>query len=160
VESYQKVNIIIWSAILCSLVLLTIVVLILDKLQQVPASFGFPILSNLLFILAILLAVAILILKITFFRLDRILQGSSRLAETAEKVTHVLTELRRNYIILWVLADLIGTIGFVYYIYTGFLQNYLLFVLVSVFSLFGNFPNKSTVQACLNSLDSYGPTHE
>jgi hypothetical protein len=156
IESYQKTNRIIWVAISSGIILLTVIILVFDNLNLFYAEYNLALISKILFVAAIAAAIAILILKRTVFRLDRILERSSAFTQTGERVNYVLAQLRRNYLILWTLAESIGTIGFVYYIFTADMQNYLLFAAVSIFSLVSNFPNKETIRISLENLGYSG----
>jgi len=160
IDNYQKVNLILWIAILSGVIVLTVIALVINKLQPFEQDLNLTVMTEILFGLAIVIAIAILVLKRSIFRVGKIIEQSSGLPQPEAKVNFVLTQLRRNYIIVWALAEAIGTIGFVYYIITSNLQNYLLFALVSIFSLASNFPAKDTIRNCLANLGYYGPTHE
>jgi uncharacterized membrane protein YdcZ (DUF606 family) len=157
-ESYQKVNLILWIAILSGIIILTVIALLLNKFQPFQEDFNLPLITEILFGMAIVIAIAILVLKRSIFRLDKIVVTGSGLLPIETQVNYVLAQLRRNYIILWALAEAIGTIGFVYYIITSNLHNYLLCALVSIFSLASNFPRRDTINNCLANLGYYGPT--
>ena len=156
IKSYNKINRIIWFSILIVMILLTVVVFILNRLQvfeQIPEMLT---VGEILFMGAVALAIAILILKRSVFRLDKITATALKRNNQEESEIFALQQIRRNYIILWMLSETIGIVGFIFYIFTVNFVNYLLFIVVSLYSLAINFPREEIIRICLENLRQPG----
>ena len=155
---YQKTNLIIWISILSGVVVLTALALVLDYGQIFYEYYNQALVSEIIFIFAIGLACVILFLKRSVFRLDKLLDRASALAQVDQKENYVLSHVRRNYIILWILSEILGILGFIFYLITSDLRNCILFSAVSIFSLLTNFPYKRTIRICLENINPAEPS--
>jgi len=153
VYQYYKTNLIIWISILSGVVVLMVMVVAMNY-GQFLYEYNFTALaSEGIYILAIGLACTILFLKRSVFRLDKILDRGSVLATVIEKKNYIFSQLRRNYIIIWVLSEILGILGFIFYLFTSDLRNSILFSAVSIFSLVTNFPSKRMIRICLENIN-------
>jgi hypothetical protein len=157
-NSYQRTNLIIWISILTGVILLTILALALNRWLIFAEYYNSAWLSEIIFITAIGLAFLILFLKRSVFRLDRILEQSSVLTPIARRENYVLDRVRRNYLIIWILSEVFVILGFIYYLFTSDLRNFILFAAVSIFSLATNFPYKEKIRICLENINQPGPS--
>lgn len=156
IKNYNNINRIIWISILSVMVLLTIVVFIFNRLQVFVQIPGMIKVGEILFIVAIALGFAILLLKRSVFRLDQIIAKALTKNNQAESEIFMLQQIRRNYIILWMLSEMIGLIGFIFYIFTVNFIYFLLFMAVSIYSLAINIPREGTIKICLENLRQPG----
>jgi hypothetical protein len=153
VYQYYKTNLIIWISILAGVVVLMMMVLVMNYGQFFYEYNNTALASEVIYILALSLACIILFLKRSVFRLDKLLDRGSVLATVAERKNYVFSQLRRNYIIIWVLSEILGILGFIFYLFSSDLRNSILFTAVSIFSLVTNFPSKRTIRICLENIN-------
>ena len=150
-QDYHKTNMTLWGAVLSGIVILSIVVFLMDSDNGIETIEGAAQLGQTLFIIAILLAAGILFLKTTVFAPARMVKKLKDMpAEVRD--AKLLRNLRRNYLIIWAMAELICFIGFFYFIIIGDIQNYLIFTVVSIYSLLINMPREGLVLKCLELL--------
>jgi hypothetical protein len=153
---YQKTNRMIWISIITGVIILTGIVLVFNRLQIFYTIPNITVVGEILFLIALGLGIAILVLKRTMFRLDKVLEQGLALTDTARQENFVLVKIRRNYIVLWLLAEMIGLLGFIFYLFTADLQNYLLFAVVSLYSLVINYPREQLIKIVLTNLPQSG----
>ena len=77
----------------------------------------------------------------------------SLIKKSNKDISHfILSKIRRNYIIIWSLAEIICLIGFINYIFAVNFQTYLVFAIVSIYSILINFPRQKLAEQCLEKL--------
>jgi len=151
---FNKTNVIIWVSILIGMVVLSIVVFVLDQgntFTPIPQAQG---VNQLLFVLAVVFAFGILMLKRTAFLPQKIV---TRVVHRSgeDKNNAILNLIRRNYIIVWVLAELICIMGFINYIFAVNFQSYLVFAIVAIYSVLINYPRQYLAEICIERLTEY-----
>jgi len=151
VASYHRMNIFLWGAILGAIIILTLAVFILNTNDVLQPATDVGTTTQILFILAVCAAIAILLLKRSVFSAERIVRNARKQAGSDQEKL-IFNTLRRNWIIIWTLAELIAILGFFHYVLTTQINNYLIFVVVSVYSLLINMPKEGFVIRCLELL--------
>jgi hypothetical protein len=140
-----------WGAILTGIVVLSIVVIYLDYSQSIIPIEGSQESAQILFVLAVIVAIAILILKRSVFSPYKVVQRARQAGQgDAEQI--IFTKLRRNYIMIWALAELICFLGFFNYVLIVDLYNYFIFTIVSIYSVIINMPRENLVIQCMDLL--------
>lgn len=158
IKNYNNINRIIWISIFMVMIFLTFVIFMLDHLNVFEPIPGMLKIGEILFIVAIVVGFAILILKRTVFRLESIITKASTTNTREEGEIFLLQQIRRNYIVLWILSEMIGMMGFLYYVFTMSFINYLLFMVISIYSLAINYPREAMTTTCLENLRQAGRT--
>jgi hypothetical protein len=151
---FHKTNVFIWATIIAAMIVLSLVVFILDQQKSfvpIPEAVG---VSKILFIVAVVLAFGILILKRTAFLPQKIVSRTVKKA-AEDKTRIILNIIRRNYIVVWAVAELICLIGFITYIFTVNFQSYLIFAVVGIYSVLINFPRQYLAEGCIERLAEY-----
>jgi hypothetical protein len=152
-NSFQKTNLIIWSSIVSGMIILSIVVVILDQFNTfVPVKNAYQI-NQIIFMIAVVFAGAILVFKRSFYLPHKVVSPSIR-NKKAEKEKAVLNRLRRNYLIIWSLAEGICLVGFINYVFTANWRSYLIFIVVSTYAMLINLPRNYQAEKCLELLSS------
>ena len=150
-NDYHKTNLTLWGAVVSSVIILSIVVFMMDSNGDLESVAEAASLGQAFFISAIILAAGILFLKRTIFSPGRLINKLHSLPET-EREAELYRKLRRNYLVIWAMAELICFIGFFYFIVIGDVQNYLIFAVVSIYSLMINMPREGLIYQCLELL--------
>ena len=148
-QNFHKTNMTLWGAILAGVIILSLVVFYLDTSSTVTPVLESKDVTQMIFIAAVLLAIAILFLKRTVLAPAKIIKNARNLSDEQAKL-FVFNKIRRNYIIIWALAEIICVLGFFNYILLVDLQNYLIFAVVSIYSLLVNMPREALI---IQSLD-------
>lgn len=152
--SFNKTNVILWGAILTGIVILSIIVFILDQSQTftpIPVARN---VNQILFIVAVIAAFGILILKRSIFLPHKIVAYAVK-NNNEDKTQIILNRIRRNYILVWALAEVICLIGVFNYIFTVNFQTYLVFAIVSIYSVVINFPRQNLADQCIEQLAEF-----
>ena len=139
---YHKTNMIIWGAILSGMVILFGVTFVLDKMEIFAGNLTANPLSQVFFIIAIILAFSILFLKRVFFIPEKIV-GVNKLSES-----EALGKLRRNYIMIWSLGEVICLLGFIDYILTVNFRSFLIYAVVGIYAVGVSMPRKTIAESC------------
>jgi hypothetical protein len=108
-------------------------------------------LNQILFFIAVISAFGILILKRSIFLPHKIVANAIKRSDDKQG-HHILIRIRRNYIIVWSLAEIICLIGFINYIFAVNFQTYLVFAIVSIYSILINFPRQKLAEQCMEQL--------
>jgi hypothetical protein len=150
VENFYKTNVIIWGAILAGMVVLVAITYFLDQtgmFQPIPETKEF---KNVFFALILIVALAVLFLKRSYFDFDKIY--SKIQSPTQDKKLAYLSKLRINYVIIWALSEAIIMFGFVEYILVGDFKSFLLYAIVGLYAILINYPKRSLFDTHLQQL--------
>ena len=150
-NDYHKTNMTLWGAVVSGIVILSVIVFMIDSNGDLEPVTGAAQLGQTFFISAIILAAGILFLKRSILSPNRLIKKLHVLPVT-ERESELYKKLRRNYLIIWAMAELICFIGFFYFIVMGDVQNYLIFAVVSIYSLMINMPREGLIYQCLELL--------
>ena len=146
-QNFHRINLILWAAIISFIVILSIVTLILDAADTIQPIEGAAQISQIIFFLAVALAFSILIFKRSLFMPAKILNKLGEIPDEEKKYI-CLNRLRVYYVIVWAMGEAICVLGFVNYILTVDSQNFLIFAVVSLYSVLINMPRLSLLEKC------------
>ena len=150
VEQFYKTNVMIWGAIMIGMVILVVITYFLDQtgtFQSVPETLEF---KNIFFALILIVALAVLFLKRSYFDFDKIY--SKIQANVQDIKVAYLSKLRINYVIIWALSEAIIMFGFVEYVLVGDFQSFLLYAVVGLYAILINYPKRSLFDKHLQQL--------
>lgn len=155
-KSYHRVNIFIWLSILIFIVILTMVTFMLDEAMTfIPVESAAQV-NQVMFLLAVVIAFAILFFKRSLFVPGKIAEVPFELA-TEEKNSIVFKRLRKNYIIVWAMGEAIALMGFINYVLTADRQYFMVFAVVSLYSVLINIPRIAIAEKCIELTRQDGP---
>ena len=155
-----------WGCILLGMIGLVILVFIFKNLGVFtePAVSDVQMLDNVTFIIAILLVFLIFYLKRNYLSPKKMIEraenrdiniGSGEVAnfvqefgKEADLLAKILIIMRRYYMIIWSIADLIVLIGFLVYILGLQFQTFLIYSVIGLYSMAVNFPRFSIIERC------------
>lgn len=154
IEEFHKKLFIIWAAILSGMVILFVVIFVFDR-SQVFTPIENPLkVKNVLFTVAIVMAVGILFLKRVVFQPQKIAEKIKASApENPEK--SLLNRLRNNYIIVWAMGETILFLGFIEYIFITNFESFIIYAFVGLYAVIINLPQKNFIQKNLELLNEY-----
>ncbi len=150
-QNFHKTNMTLWGAVLGGVIILSLVVYYLHSSAAVTPLPESQEVAQLMFFAAVILAIGILFLKRSVLSPAKTIKRAKKLAENQVE-QFVLNKIRRNYIIIWAMAELICLIGFFNYIMLADIRNYLIFAVVSIYSLLINMPREALVIQSLKML--------
>jgi hypothetical protein len=145
---YHRTNILIWGAIVSFVIILTLLAYYLDSSNTLLPAESAAQVNQVLFLMAVVIAFGILFLKRSLFNPKKIIESPIE-KPPPEKIDFVLARLRRNYVIVWAMGEIIGVIGFVNYMVTVDIQYLLVFTVVSIYSILINMPRISVAESCM-----------
>lgn len=154
IHAFNRTNVIIWAAILIAIIIISSIVFIFDQSETFKPMPEAQSVNQILFFVAVISAFAILFLKRSMFSPNKIVTNALK-KSNGEKNHAILTQIRRNYIIVWSLAEIICLIGFINYIFAVNFQTYLVFAIVSIYSILINFPRQKLAEQCLEHLATF-----
>jgi hypothetical protein len=147
-KEFQRMSVLIWIAIITSIIILSVLIFVLDEsLIFVPVNNAEQI-NQVMFLIAVALAFAILFFKRSLFIPGKIVDVSPE-RTLIQKAELALRRLRKNYITVWALGEAICIIGFVNYIFTVDFQQFLVFAVVSLYSVLINIPRIAIAEKCM-----------
>ena len=154
IKNAHRINLTIWIAIISFIVVLTMITFFIDSMSPIQPVEGANQINQFAFLLAVVLAFAILIFKRTLFMPEKILAKYKH--ESAELLTTLcLNQIRKNYIIEWAMGEAICILGFVNYILTANRQYFLVFAVVSIYSVLINMPRIALLKRCAEPNQAY-----
>jgi hypothetical protein len=152
IPSFHRYNLRIWWIFLSSIALISIGLYILDQLIVMNFIEMNAYIDHILFLIAIVLALLIIILKRSLFLPANIINAINK-QNVNKKDILLLNILRRNYIIVWSLGEFICLVGFINYLFFTQLKSFLAYLIVSVYSLIVNTPRLSLVEKSIEILN-------
>ena len=154
---FHRSLIFIWVAIISSVVIITLLAFTMQTMNVVTATPQAEAINQILFLIAVAIAFAILFFKRSLFLPEKII---STLPDNspAVKTDFVLMRLRRNYITVWALGEAIALLGFIDYIFTGNNQYFLVYTVVSVYSVLVNMPRLIIAEKCIELIMETEPS--
>jgi hypothetical protein len=147
-KQYHKINVLLWVSILSFVVILTILAYILDSMNTLRPVENAGQINQILFLIAVIIAFGILFFKRSLFNPKKLIEIPFE-KSLEEKISLVLSKLRKNYIIVWAMGETIGILGIVNYIMTADLQYLLVFSVVSIYSILINLPRLAVAERCV-----------
>lgn len=151
-ENYYKTNLIIWSSIIFGMLVLIGTTYYIDQSNIFePIEYNFEV-KNILFILILISALAILFFKRSLLDFQKVYSKVLG-ANALEKKSIFFSKIRTNYIIVWAMAESIIIIGFVEYILLCDFQSFILYSIIGLYAIGINFPRKSFFDKYLQLLE-------
>jgi len=139
----------IWTTIMIGMFILVLVVYFLNTsafFKPVPESRQY---GQILFILAVIFASAILILKRSVLLPEKVVSRLPKTIDKTDQSSVLLARIGANYLIVWSIAEAILITGFINYILTTDFNNFLIFAIVAVYSLLINLPRENTLHRAI-----------
>ncbi|MGD9488868.1 MAG: hypothetical protein AB7W47_12655 [Calditrichaceae bacterium] len=167
----HRINRLLWASIFSGMVGIVLITLVLKFFNIVsePVSPGSEsMIDQILLIIAVLLAFLILYLKRTYLLPEKlVLRAKSHelniepgdvtdfvqeFGKEGDLMAKTLIIMRRYFMVVWSLANLIVIIGFIDYILALQFGSFLVFSIVGFYSMTINFPLFSLVEKCYESI--------
>ena len=148
-KSFHRTNLVLWIIILSSILIIAIVIFILDHMKINQLIETNPLIEKLLFLFAIAFALTIILLKRSIFHPSNIVNSIKNNVES-DQYKILLFKLRRNYIIVWSLGELICIVGLVDYFLFIRINSFLVYSAVSIYSIIINIPRITIIEKCIN----------
>ncbi|MEJ2054575.1 MAG: hypothetical protein P8X42_11705 [Calditrichaceae bacterium] len=161
-----RINKVLWFAILADVIILAVIAFALEyfKVLTTPALHSFKTFNDISLIIVIVLLFAIMYMKRSFLFPSKIVQKAKNsdlpmdesgmadvwdeFGEEGKLLFRVLMLLRRYFMIIWSFANLIVILGFILYILSLNLNNFLIYGVVGLYSLVINFPRFTIIENC------------
>ena len=156
ITAAHKKNFLIWTSVLIGMLILVTVVYFLHsgtvfKPGAESRSYG-----QIFFIVAIIFASAILILKRSILLPEKVVARISKESGPEKPVGLLLSRIRFNLLIIWTLAEAILLTGFINYILTTDFNNFMILAVVALYSLIINIPRENTLHRAIALLEELG----
>ncbi|NOX88351.1 MAG: hypothetical protein GXO77_04935 [Calditrichaeota bacterium] len=172
VRHLYRVNRILWIGIFSGVVTLILVGLILHQFgsivpqgAQAKSSIG-----TIFLIIALVLLYLVFYMKRTYLEPKKLIIRAQKktlevtsvdladfIAEFGEKadvMAKTLILLRRYYMVIWSIANLITLLGFIEFVVTGEIRILMIYGVVSLYSLIINYPSFGIIERCYEKLNS------
>jgi hypothetical protein len=146
-QQFHKINLLLWLSIIVFMLILGGIVLYLDSSYYIKPHENQKIISDVFFLIALVLAIAIFIFKRVFFLPVKLVESVEQVKES-EKLTEILARIRRNYLLIWAMAEIIFLSGFIQYIITVDFRQFLILSIVAFYSLLINKPQENLAVRC------------
>jgi len=150
-ENYYKTNLIIWMAIMIGMIILVGVTYFLNQSNTFIPIVEIIEVKNVLFILILIAALTILLLKRSFLNFEKVYTKVESITTSDKKIAY-FNRLRRNYIIIWALSESIILLGFVEFILLVKHSSFEWFAIIGLYAIAINYPKKSLFQNHLELL--------
>ena len=162
----HRVNRVLWIAILADMVILSVIAISLwyFNVLSVPVLSHFKTYNDITLIIVIVLLFTIMYLKRTYLIPGKIIERAGRkklniegtdvidfiqeFGKDANILAKTLIIMRRYFMVIWSIANVIVLIGFISFIMSLHLWNFLTYGIVGLYSLVINFPKFSIVEDC------------
>jgi hypothetical protein len=152
----HKKNMILWGAILAGmLILFTITYYINTQGIFTPVAETREI-GQILFIVAVVLALVILVLKRSVLTPEKIADRIPGTLSKPERDAAALNRIGTNYVIVWALSEAIMVTGFINYVLLTNFNDFLIFSIVALYSLVINIPREGALHRSISILDQQG----
>jgi heme A synthase len=170
-RNIHRVNRIMWNSILVAILTMLAVVLVfhynhfLTKPQVENMSF----VNNIFFALVVVFVLLGIYVKRTYLKpsvlIDRaakrhlnitatdVLDFIEAFGKEADLLAKTLMMMRRYYMLIWSLANLVVMVGFIQYIIGVHLDNFLIMCVVGLYALAINFPRFSMIEICYYKIE-------
>jgi hypothetical protein len=146
-HQFHKTNILLWLAIIVIMLILSGIIFYLDSSYYIKPHDNQKIISDVFFLIALVLAIAIFIFKRTLF-IPAKLVASITSENESEKLAKLQKRIRRNYMVIWAMAEIIFLSGFIQYILTVNFRQFLILSIVGFYSLLINKPQENLAARC------------
>ena len=124
-QQFHKINNLLWLGIIVFIIILSGITVYLDSVYYIKPMSDQKLVSDIFFVLALILAIGIFFIKRSFFTPHKLIAAVEH-EPMAEKKLILLTRIRRNYLIVWAMGELIFLLGFMQYILTANFNQFLI----------------------------------
>jgi len=167
----HRVNRLLWIAILAEILILSVIAVSLwyFNILTEPVLTNLKTFNDVSLIIVIILLFTIMYLKRTYLLPDKIIDRAGRkelhlesadvadfiqeFGKEANMIAGALIIMRRYFMLIWSIANLIVLIGFISFIVTMSLRNFMIYGIVGLYSLLINFPRFSIVENCYHKMN-------
>jgi len=172
-RNLYRVNRVLWFAVFLGVVILIAVGYVMHKLGTIaPSSAQHPqdSVSTVFLIIALVLLYIVFHMKRTYLTPKKLIWRARRkkvelagpdvvdfvaeFGEKADVLIKTLMLLRRYYMVIWSIANLITLLGFVEFVVSGQFRVLATYGIVSLYSLLINFPSFKLIERCYNLLET------
>ncbi len=171
-KQLNRANIVLWGAILSGMLILVIAAYLFKTfgILDFPAVRDTGIFRNVFLMIILILLFVILYIKRSLLTAEKITEKAQTSPAAAEAdamlplVQHFGTNsalllktvklLRRYYLFVWTIADLIVVLGFVEYVLTLNFQSLMIYAIVGLYSLIINYPTVSLLEKCYLKIEA------
>jgi len=161
----HRVNRILWASILGGMLVLGLVGFLFHYMKLIQwQAFIMQKVDQILFFTAIALLLLVFYIKRHYLQIPKLIQrakvrpvnlaagDAADLMEefdaNASLLVKTLMLMRRYYMVIWSIANLILIIGFIYFILSGLYKTFLLYLLIGLYVMLTNFPFFSLLERC------------
>lgn len=162
----HRVNRLLWIAILMDILILSVIAIILwyFNILTEPVLLNLKTFNDISLIIVIVLLFTVMYLKRTYLLPGKIVERANRkelhieaadvvdfiqeFGKEANIIAKALIIMRRYFMVIWSIANLIVLIGFISFIVSLSLRNFIIYGIVGLYSLLINFPRFSIVEDC------------
>jgi uncharacterized membrane protein YedE/YeeE len=152
-QHFNKTNNLLWLGIILFIIILSGITVYLDSVYYIKPIQNQKLISDLFFVMALILAIGIFIIKRSYFHPIKLVTAVQQESES-EKQIKLLNRIRRNYMVVWVMGELIFILGFMQYLLTANFRQFLILGIVGLYSLLINKPNERLLNKCDELLSS------
>ena len=146
-QQFHKTNSVLWLGIIVFIVILSGIIVYLDSVYYIKPIEDQKVVSDLFFVIALILAIGIFIIKRSFFHPFKLIKTVEH-EKDSEKQLKLMIRIRRNYILVWAMGEVIFILGFLQYILTANFNQFLILGIVGLYSLLINKPNERLLNTC------------
>ncbi len=162
----HRVNQLLWIAILADILILSVIVFILwyFNILTEPLLVHLKTFNDISLIIVVLLLLTIIYLKRTYLLPSRIVDRANQkelhiqstdvvdfiqeFGREANIIAKAIIIMRRYFMVIWSTANLVVLIGFISFIVSLSIRNFIIYAIVGFYSLLINFPRFSIVEDC------------
>lgn len=167
IRNVHRQNRVLWFSVLAGMIMLVLVTFILrmtSGLEQSNVMIN-PKMENFLFLLTLGLLLLIFYLKRHYLVPSKMVERAAKkninisgaemvdLVETfgdeTRMIARVLILMRRYFMLVWSVANILLLFGFISYLLAGQFQTFLIYALIGFYSMIINFPAYSFIEKCL-----------
>lgn len=172
-RNLYRVNRVLWIGILGGVLTLLVIGFFLSQtgvVKPVPADVGKDQLGNAFLIIAIILLYIVFHMKRTYLNPKKLIWRARKkkidiaamdvqdfvaeFGENADVLLKALMLLRRYYMVIWSLANIVALLGFVEFAVSGNLRILGIYGVVSLYSIAINFPSFGIIERCYHLLET------
>ncbi|MBN2425360.1 MAG: hypothetical protein JXR46_02355 [Calditrichaceae bacterium] len=167
----HRVNRLLWLSILSGIIILNVVAFIFHEFRLIspPYLTNLALFLNLLLIIALILLFLVIYIKRNYLTPEKLVERArvrnlqitspdvddlvKNLGEKAVWLLKAMIIMRRYFMVIWSIANLIVLIGFISYIITLNLETFFIYSIVGLYSLAINFPRFALIESCYHRID-------
>ena len=161
IKEINRTNYILWFIVLSGMLILFVIALLLHFFSESNVLRSNFKSDNFVLLFIALFAFAIFYFKKKYLNIRTILDKAKsanysfseshlddlkNLLKNGNVLANAIVILKRNFMIVWFLADLILIIAFIGFLLNGYLQSFIIYSIVAFYSILLNFPSKTYIE--------------